>query len=168
MILVDVTPLYDLGQIGELGLLDAFDGKLVVPEAVVDEVTVEPAATNVERFLEEYDVVADAGAESFESEAKTVLDETEQTSDVVLVAALLWAREHGTETALVSDDRRLRGIADGFGATVTGTFGVVARATMEDKYFPTSQAKRVVRRTDQHGVQMTGMLRERAIGEVDG
>ena len=167
MILVDATPLYNLGQIGELDLLDAFEGEIVISERVRAEVTVEPAATNLARFIEEGEVTTDAGASDFEAQAQTLLDTADSTSDVALVAALLAARDSETAVALVSDDARLRAIADGLGATVTGTFGVVARASMDDKYFSTPQAKRVIRRTDHHGLQMTGTLRERAIGEVD-
>ena len=168
MILLDATPLYNLGQVGELDLLDAFEGEIVVPEAVRDEITVEPAETNLARFLEDTDVRTDADSEAFVADARALLDAPETTSDVVLVAALLAAREAGEDIALVSDDTRLRAIADGLGAAVTGTFGVVARASMADKYFSTTQAKRVIRRTDHHGLQMTGTLRERAIGEVGG
>lgn len=169
MILVDATPLYDLGQIGELELLDAFEGDVVIPEAVRAEVTVEPAVTNLERFVEENDIGGgDEALDAFVDDARALLDTSETTSDVVLVAALLAARDDGTEAALVSDDKRLRAIAEGLGATVTGTFGVVVRAATDDLYFSTNQAKRVIRRTDHHGLQMTGTLRERAIGEVDG
>lgn len=167
MILVDATPAYDLGQIGELELLDAFEGEVTIPAAVIDEVTVEPAATNLARYVEESGVETDPDVDGHLGDARALLDAGETTSDVVLVAALLAAREVGTDAALVSDDRRLRAVADGLGATVTGTFGVVVRASMDDKYFPTSQAKRVIRRTDHHGTQMTGRLRERSIGEVD-
>jgi len=166
MILVDAGPLYDLGQVGELDLLSSFEGEIVVPEAVVEEVTVEPAATNLARFLDEHAVETDAGGTAFEADARSLLDADGMTSDVVLVGALLAARDHGDDVALVSDDRRLRAIAEGLGATVTGTFGAVVRATTEDKYFSTPQAKRLIRRTDHHGLQMTGTLRERAIGEV--
>jgi predicted nucleic acid-binding protein len=167
MILVDATPLYDLGQVGELDLLDAFGGSIVIPETVSTEVDVEPAATNVERFVDEQGVATEVEAEEFLDDARALLDADAETSDVVLVAAVLAARDSSEDVALVSDDTRLRAIAEGLGATVTGTFGVIARAAMEDKYFPTTQAKRVVRRTDHHGTQMTGTLRERAIGEVD-
>lgn len=163
---VDVTTLYDLGQIGDLDLLGAFDGTLVVPEAVVDEVTVEPAATNLTRFLEEREVDTEPDTAEWLADARQLLDASIDSSDVHLVACLLAARDRGEDAALVSDDRRLRAVADGLGATVTGTFGVVVRASVDDKYFPTSQAKRVIRRTDHHGLQMTGRLRERAIGEV--
>ncbi|WP_302082476.1 hypothetical protein [Salinibaculum rarum] len=167
MILVDATTLYELGQVGELELLDAFEGTVVVLDAVAAEVDVEPAATNLDRFLDEYEVSTTvSGLSEFEDDAMALLDADERTSDVALVAALLAGRDRAETTALVSGDKRLRAIADGLGATVTSTFGVVVRATADDKYFSTTQAKRVLRRTDHHGVQMTGTLRERAIGEV--
>jgi len=164
---VDATPLYDLGQVGELELLALLDDRLVVPQAVVAEITVEPAATNLTRLLEDHDVVTDPDVEDWLATARETLDAPADNGDVYLVAGLLAARERGDDVVLISDDRRLRAVADGLGATVTGTFGVVVRAATEDKYFPMSQAKRVVRRTDSHGLQMTGQLRERAVGEVD-
>lgn len=164
---VDATPLYDLGQVGDLDLLGVVDGDLTVPRAVVDELTVEPAATNLDRFLAEYAVDTDPETEAWLDAAVQLLEASERTSDVHLVAGLLASRDRGEEFALVSDDRRLRAIADGLGATITGTFGIVVRASLDDKYFPKTQAKRVVRRTDHHGLQMTGQLRERAVGEVD-
>jgi len=167
MILVGPTVLYELGMVGELDLLGAFNGDLVVPEAAIAEVDVEPARTNVERFLDEGEVATVVDTGGFEGDARALLGVEELTADAALVAAVLAARDRGEDVALVSDDRRLRAIADGLGATVTGTFGTVARAASEDKYFPTSQAKRVVRRTDSHGLQMTGRLREQAVGEVE-
>jgi predicted nucleic acid-binding protein len=164
---VDATVLYNLGQVGELGLLEALDGDLMIPAAVADELTVEPAATNLDRFLDEKPVETDPDTGEFVEQAEQLLGES-GTSDSSLVAGLLAARDREKQVAFVSDDRRLRAVADGLGATVTGTFGVVVRASMEDKYFPTTQAKRVIRRTDHHGLQMTGRLRERAVGEVDG
>lgn len=167
MILVDAVTLYELGQIGELELLDAFDGDITILDAVAAEVTVEPAATNLERYRDEYDGASSVeGLDEFEGDATALLDAEGRTSSVALVAALLAGRERGADAALVSGDKRLRAIADGLGATVTSSFGVVVRAASDDKYFSTTQAKRVIRRTDHHGVQMTGTLRERAIGEV--
>ncbi|MXR51449.1 hypothetical protein GRX03_07510 [Halovenus sp. WSH3] len=168
VVYVDATPLYDLGQIGELDLLRVFETDPVIPQAVVEEITVEPAATNLGRFIEEHEIETDPDTAEWIDDAKGLLDESETTSDVVLVACLLGARDREGPAALVSDDRRLRAVAEGLGATVTGTFGVTTRAAVDSKYFPATQAKRVIRRTDHHGVQMTGRLRERAIGEVDG
>jgi predicted nucleic acid-binding protein len=166
-IYVDATPLYDLGQIGELELLNVFEGEIVIPQAAVDEITVEPAATNLARFIEENEIDTTPELAAYRSDAAQLLDESAETSDVALVACLLGTRDGEGSAALVSDDRRLRAVADGLGATVTGTFGVTTRAAVDSKYFPATQAKRVIRRTDHHGVQMTGQLRERAIGEVD-
>ena len=164
---VDATPLYNLGQIGDLDLLGTLDGELVIPAAVVDETTVEPAATNLARFLEEHEIGTEPAVGDWLDDATALLDADSPDSDVYIVAGLLAARDREQPAALVSDDRRLRAVADGLGATVTGTFGIVVQASADDKYFSTSQAKRVIRRTDHHGLQMTGRLRERAIGEVD-
>jgi predicted nucleic acid-binding protein len=166
-LLVDATPLYDLGQIGELDLLDVPDVELVIPTAVIEEVDVEPAATNLDRFLDENEVTTEPAVEDFLDDARGLLDDGAETSDVVLVAVLLAVREDDEEIVLVSADKRLRAIAEGLGATVTSSFGLTVRASIDDKYFSVTQAKRVIRRMDHHGVQMTGRLRERAIGEVD-
>ena len=164
---VDATPLYNLGQIGELELLSVFDGTLVIPEAVIDEITVEPAATNLDLFLDEQSVETEPDCDDWIEDAKQLLDASSETSNAMLVACLLAARSREEDAAFLSDDRQLRAVAEGLGATVSGTFGVIVRAAVDDKYFHTTQAKRVIRRTDHHGVQMTGQLRERAIGEVD-
>jgi len=166
-VFVDATPLYNLGQIGDLGLLGSLDGDIVIPAAVVDEITVEPASTNLARFLADHAVETEPDVDGWIGDAAALLDADDQHSDVAIVAGLLAARDRGGAFALVSDDRRLRAVAEGLGATVTGTFGVIVGASAGDKYFSTDQAKRVVRRTDHHGLQMTGRLRERAIGEVD-
>lgn len=166
-IYVDATPLYNLGQIGELDLLTAFGGAVVIPDRVAAEITVEPARTNLDRLLEENTISTDPANGNWIEDAKALLGTEAETSDVVLIGSILAARETGGEFALVSDDRQMRALADGLGATVTGTFGLTVRASIDDKYFSVNQAKRVIRRTDHHGVQMTGQLRERAIGEVD-
>ena len=166
-VVVDATPLYDLGQIGELDLLRVPEGRLVIPEAVVDEITVEPASTNLDRLLDENDVETEPDCADWLDDARALLGEPTATSDAWVVACLLAARDRGEDAALLSDDNRLRAVGEGLGATVTGTFGVIVRAAADDKYFHTAQAKRVIRRTDHHGVQMTGRLRERAVGEVD-
>jgi hypothetical protein len=49
---------------------------------------------------------------------------------------------------------------------VTSAFGVVVRAAIEDKYFSRAQAKRVVRRIDDHGLGMTGQMREQVVGDL--
>lgn len=166
---VDASPLYNLGMIGETDLLESFDGDLVVPESVRAAVDVEPAATNLASLVAESSVVAGPDRDETLDQAVDLLGDDRETADAVLIAGVLAERDLATETpccGLVSDDRRVRRLADGLGAAVTSTFGVVVRATMADKYFPTSQAKRVLRRLDGHGVVTTGPLREQAYGSV--
>lgn len=67
----------------------------------------------------------------------------------------------GDDVGVVSDDRRVRTVTRGLGATVTGTVGVVVRA-VEDGRLTADEAKTLVRRLDGGGLHMTAELRERA------
>ena len=165
-IYVGPTSLYSLGQVGELALLDAFDGEVVVPDPVVDAVDVEPAATNLAEYL-------DGGVETRVDEAhveraRAVLGAKDVGPAETVVAGVLAHRDQRDRSAVavVSEDRTVRRTAQGLGAEVTSSFGVVVRAAIEDKYLSPTQAKRIVRRIDQHGMHLTGELRERAVGEV--
>ena len=172
-VFVDATTLVALGQVGELQLLDSFEGRLSVPESVRAEVTAEPARTNLDRFLDENDVGAGPVDTEWHDEALQVLGEPEANGDTDLVEGVLAAIENRDDAdrdspvGLVSDDRRLRTVAEGLGATVTGTFGVVVRAAAVDRYFSATQAKRVVRRIDSHGTHLTGEMREQAVGATE-
>lgn len=177
-VFVDATTLVALGTVGELDLLGSFDGTVAVPAAVRAEVTTEPARTNLDRLVEDGGVVAGPVETDWTDVAVRTLDESEPNGDVRLLEGVLAALADegdggagesgdGPAVGLVSDDRRLRALADGLGATVTGTFGVVVRAAAADKYFSADQAKRVVRRIDSHGTHLTGELREQAIGAAE-
>jgi len=156
-IYVDATTLIALGTIGELELLRNFDGELTVLPGVRDEVTTEPAQTNVRKFVEREDVrTNDSVPEERLEEAREILGEDDRNGDVRVVASVL-ARD---ETAAVSDDRRVRTVARGFGATVTGTVGVVVRAVEEG--MTAQEARETVRRIDKNGLHMTAELREKA------
>jgi hypothetical protein len=109
-------------------------------------------------------------AEGELARARSVLDATAVTPSVGVVAGILAHGDHDDRTAVgvVTEDRRLRSLAEGFGASVTSSFGVVVRAAVEDSTLKTSHVKRIVRRLDAHGLHMTGELRERALGDVSG
>ena len=160
-ILLDATVLIGLGSVGELGLLRSFDGALVCCPAVREEVTTEPARTNLERFREVNGIGTDCpeGGHHLDRAAE-LLGEEELSGDVQLVAACLSALNGDTPVALVSDDRRLRTVADGLGATVTGTIGVIVRAVKEG--LPASEGVDLVQRLDDRGLHMTAELRDRA------
>ena len=166
-IYVGPTSLYSLGQVGELALLEAFDGRIVVPEPVVDAVPVEPAATNLAEFIERGDVETEVDSTHLDR-ARSVLGDTDIGSAETVVAGVLAHRDPADRSAVavVSEDRTVRRTAQGLGAAVTSSFGVVVRAAVEDKYLSSDQAKRIVRRIDTHGMHLTGELRERAVGEV--
>ncbi|CCQ34581.1 hypothetical protein HLRTI_002930 [Halorhabdus tiamatea SARL4B] len=167
--------LVGLGTVGETTLLKTFDGEIVIPEIAASEVSTEPAKTNMEIL------VADGGAtrEAIETDhaerAMGILGISEPVVESRLLESVLAAMDddQAADTGddepvvgLVTDDRRLRTVAEGLGATVTGTFGVVVRAASEDKYLKTTQAKRIVRRIDSHGLHLTGELRAQAIGDL--
>lgn len=163
---LDATTLIGLGTIGELDLLTAFDGDLVVLPAVREEVTTEPAGTNLKRFLDAEPVHADhPGDAARDRQAMALLDEPSANGDVRLVAAVLEHTADDEPVGVVSDDRRVRTVARGLGANVTGTIGVVVRAVVEG--LPAEDGTTIVRRLDDHGLHMTAELRETAYELVE-
>jgi predicted nucleic acid-binding protein len=162
-IYADATTLIALGQVGEVELLTAFDGDLSVPEVVSNEVSTEPAESNLRLWDERF--VRPAHRAHIDR-TQDVLDETEETGDVWLIAAVLAHRAADEDVAVVSDDRRVRTVARGLGATVTRTIGVVVR-NVADGELTADEATELVRRLDSHGLHMTGELREKADELID-
>lgn len=164
-LVVDATTLIALGRVGELQLLSNFDGEPVVPGAVREEVTTDPASSNVERFCSKGDVLtgepATPGSEHL-ADARELLGTERTDGDVEVIGLVLAHRasNEGSGVGVVSDDRRVRTVAEGLDATVTGTVGVVVRAVHEG--MDPADAKALVRRIDAHGLHMTGELRETA------
>jgi len=171
-IYVGPGPLVDLGTVGETTLLRAFDGEIVIPEAVAEHVSTEPAKTNMAKLIADGVATREAAETEFEARATGMLGVEAPVVESRLLEPVLAAmddpsddpRDDDPAIGLVTDDRRLRTVAAGLGATVTGTFGVVVRAASEDKYLKTTQAKRIVRRIDSHGLHLTGELRAQAVG----
>lgn len=97
--------------------------------------------------------------------AMEIISETDLNGDTEIVASVLWARDRDDPVAVVSDDRRVRTVAGDFGATVTGTVGVVVRAVREG--LGGDEAKSVVREIDSRGLDLTGELRETAFNLID-
>lgn len=165
-ILLDATTLIALGTIGELELLTSFSGDLVVFPVVEDEVTTEPARTNLDRFTDRHGVVtADDLSIDRLHEAKRVLGAESENGDVYLIAAVLSETAASKPVGVVSDDRRVRTTARGLGATVTGTVGVIVRAV--DEGLDPQDAHEIVERVDSHGLHMTGSLRKKAASLID-
>lgn len=165
-VFLDATTLVALGTIGELDLLTEFTGDLVVLPAVRDEVTTEPAQTNLTRFIERHDVsTTEPEIGDRINQARDALGEPTENGDVHLVAVVLAYTDDERPVGIVSDDRRVRTVARGLGATVTGTIGVVVRAV--DEGLAPQDARELVDRVDSNGLHMTGSLRERADALLD-
>ena len=164
---VGPTSLTALGTVGELDLLDHFDGDLVVPGVVREEVTTEPARTGLTEFLDGTDV-SDSVPEQAHERATDVLGVADGTHEAAILAGVLAHADPNDRTAVgvVSEDTRLRTLAEGLGASVTSSFGVVVRAASENKYLSRTQAKRIVRRMDDQGLGMTGTVREQVVGDI--
>ena len=165
---VDATTLIALGEVGELDLLTTLDGRLCILSPVEDEVTTEPADSNLRRFMTRSPVslsgvsvhIFDETQEAKE-EAQRILGEDEMNGDLAIVTMIVRLENKGIDSAVISDDRRLRTVAEGLGVRVTGTIGVVVRAVAEGR-LTEGEAKDLVRRLDSRGLHMTGELRERA------
>jgi len=165
-IFLDATTLIALGTIGELKHFTNLSGDLVVLPAVHDEVTTEPAQTNVGRFIEQYGVeTTDPVADTYRQQAKKILGEEETNGDVSLISVVLGYTADDLSVGIVSDDRRVRTTARGLGAVVTGTVGVVVRAVAEG--LDREDAYMLIDRIDAHGLHMTGSLRDTAYGLID-
>ena len=191
-IYVDATTCISLGTLGELDLLATFAGTPAFLPTVVAEVTTEPARTNLDRLLDadwtagpgEFPyrrrtdeeagayLVRDDVTEQFER-AVSVLGEQQQwtgngavSGDVEIVAEVLRARDENRPVGVVSDDRRVRRVTEGFGATVTGTVGVVVESVADGTLDP-DEGRSVVDRLDGTGLHMTGQLRNRAFELID-
>jgi predicted nucleic acid-binding protein len=171
-IYVDATTIIALGELGELRLLLAFDGRLSIPPSVSEEVTTEPALNNLSSLFSRGGVSTGKPVrrhheeENARDNALGLLDEPEQNGDVDVIGGVILHVNRNEEVAVVSDDRRVRTVARGLGATVTGTIGVVVR-NVADGELTADEAKALIRRIDSHGLHMTGELRERADELID-
>lgn len=165
---VGPATLVNLGTVGETDLLEAFDGPVIIPAAVAAEVTTEPARTNMEKLVADSDARVEPVETDQSARAQRIVGVDQPVVESRLLEPVLERRdrEGGPEVGIVTEDRRLRTVGEGLGATVTGTFGVVVRAARGDKYLPTSQAKRIIRRIDSQGLHLTGELRAQAIGDL--
>jgi len=65
-----------------------------------------------------------------------MLDTEDETHEAAVLAGVLAHRDSDddrTAVAVLSEDTHLRALAHGLGATVTSSYGVVARAAIDDK-----------------------------------
>lgn len=167
-IYVDATTLIALGNVGELALLTNFDSRPIVLDSVFGEVTTEPARQGLERICRTNQIqrVADFDEnDRFVLDSMSILSDDSATGDVQIISHVRYSMNNQRSVAVVSDDRRVRVVAEEWGATITGTIGVVVRAVHEGMNL--DEAKELVRRLDSQGLHMTGELRETAYRLID-
>lgn len=165
MWILDASVLIALGRQHALGLLIVLD-EITVPPQVRDEVTQEPEATNLATFLADTDDHTDAPPDIAVEHARTILNDDPITGDTAVIASLIATENEGAKTGVVSDDQRIRSLAEGLGADVTGTIGVIVDAVRQEQIAPDA-AKQLVRDIDRRGFHMTGDLRDTADRLID-
>lgn len=168
---VDSTVLIALGAAGELDLLQYVPGSPAVLPAVRDEIRANPEAQNVERFCDQTGAAISAPSAAAIRSARDLLGRPAESAgdwdgDVAVLAAVLDLSDD-REVIVCSDDRTVRATADGLGATVTGTLGVLVHA-VESGHDPDA-ARSLLDRIEEQGFHTTADLRqqvERLIGDA--
>lgn len=127
--------------------------------------TTQPAAANLERFCDHDRVTTAPPVTPADDQAMEILGESAVNGDVRLIGAVLAHTAADESVAIVSDDRRVRTVADGLGGQVTGTIGVCVRAV--EAGYPPAEARDLIRQLDANGLHMTAQLRSKAIDLID-
>lgn len=161
----DASVLIALGRVGELDLLTTFAAPIVVLPTIQSEVTTQPAAANLTSFTDRACVTTKPPVTLDTERAMAILGDDSVTGDVQLIAAVRAHQAADESVAVISDDRRVRTVADGLGAQVTGTIGVLVRAV--DAGLSETDARELVRTLDANGLHMTAQLRTKALALIE-
>ena len=122
-IVADASPLIALARIDHLDLLGNLFERVLVPEAVANECTVElhrPGARTIQQAIE------GSRLEVREVEGGHLLEELGQLLDEGLAEAMVLARDTGFP--LLIDERRGRAVASEMGLRILGTGGLLVTA----------------------------------------
>lgn len=156
-IIVNSTPLIVLGNIGYLWILKEMYGKIIIPRAVYDEVTVHnDVASNLlksERWIKVDDSVVGADRKMYRArlhagEVEVMILAQEQAADMVII-----------------DDNEAKKTAKYLGLNVTGTLGVLMTARKKDMI---SSLEEVLEKLENVGFYIGDELKEnilRLVGE---
>ena len=99
---LDATTLIALGEVGELDLLTTLDGRLCILSSVEDEVTTEPADSNLRRSMTRIPVsLSGVSVDTFDEtqeakeEARRILGEDEMSGDLAMVTVIVKLESKG-------------------------------------------------------------------------
>jgi uncharacterized protein len=126
-IVSDASPLINLARVDQFDLLFAFYGRIVVPQAVYDEVVVRGRGRDGSREVQGASWI-EVLPHHDELAMRTLATELGQGE----AAAIVLAQELQA-TLLLMDEIRGRRIAASLGLSVRGTLGILARARREGR-----------------------------------
>lgn len=124
LIVSDTTPIITLLKAGQIGLLQRMFGKIIIPDAVYQELTRNAAYSDEVVIIKELDYICVESVDNFESvkilRNVTGLDAGESEA-IVLV-------DERKADLLLIDEHKGRQVAKQMGITLTGTIGIMLRA----------------------------------------
>ncbi len=172
-LLVDASVCITLAGVGAFDLLDGLRGDVVVPGAVREEVTDNPARAELDTAIDEgWAAVVDPAVEAARraavqfgiDDSATVEsgDTAEASGDVALLAAAM-ERDHAV---VVSADRPLRETCKALSVSVSGSLGVVIRAA-ERGELDGADARDLLYAMDEVGARLSVTLVRRAERLID-
>lgn len=133
LIVSDTTPLISLLKAGRIDLLQKMFGKIIIPDAVYNELTQNPAYHEEAAIIKESKFIYVESVENTESvkilRNVTGLDAGESEAIVLM--------DEKKADLLLIDERRGRKVAEQMGLKLAGTIGVLLRAY--DKGFLTGK-----------------------------
>ncbi|WP_132057044.1 DUF3368 domain-containing protein [Halorussus amylolyticus] len=166
-VFVDASVFITLAEIDYTDLLAGFDGEVVVPSAVVHEVSDDPAASHLATATEDWlridNAVETAGMESV-VHAATHLDA--ELDDYEGDVALLAFGTTAENPVVVTDDKPLRNACKALGVPLSGSVGVLV-ASVERGTLAPAEAKDALVAMDEVGARLSARLLRRAEKLID-
>jgi predicted nucleic acid-binding protein len=127
VVVSDASPLINLARVGHFDLLTAFYGRIVIPQAVYDEVVVRGQSRDGSREVKETSWI-EVRVPQDELAVRALATEIGRGE----AAAIILAQELQAALLLI-DEIRGRRVAQQLGLRVRGTIGILARAKREGR-----------------------------------
>lgn len=127
VVVSDASPLINLARAGQFNLLSVFYGRIVIPQAVYDEVVTHGAGRDGSREVQSASWI-ELQTPQDELAVRTLATELGRGE----ATAIVLSQELGASLLLI-DEIRGRRIAQQLGLQVRGTLGILARARREKR-----------------------------------
>lgn len=169
---VDASVFITLAETDHVDLLDGFDGEVVVPQAVAEEISDEPAASHLDTATDDWLQIADAtavtGSETVRHAASHLGGDLpdENPADYEGDVALLALGTTASDSVVVTDDKHLRNACKALGVPLSGSIGVLIAAVERGTLDP-DEAKDALVAFDEVGARLSARLLRRAEKRID-